>query len=124
MGQRLHTRLVGGDINRNTRYDYVDDGTRFEGYDYKGCIPITRAAGAGFDECFIVIRPDYTSEIPWSMSMWRLCEYFNGVPRESYDRKVLIAIYEYLYQRYFEKNPHPDTDGLPERCLQLIEEVK
>lgn len=105
------TRIVGPDIMRDTSLDFSDDGTRFEGYMYKGCIPIHRAAGTGSEECYISIRFDYTSEI--SNSEWKLCDYFNGVDREKYDRKVLVAICEYLYQKYFEKNPNPDTSDLP-----------
>ena len=105
------TRIVGPDIVRDYSLDFEDDGTRFEGYMYKGCIPITRAAGTGMDECFISIRCDYTSEIP--NSEWKICDYFNGVDRDKYDRKVLVAICEYLYQKYFEKNPNPDINNLP-----------
>ena len=112
MGQKLHTKLTGKDIKRDSSLDFSDDGTRFEGYMYKGCIPITRAAGTGLDECFICIRWDYTSEIP--NSEWKLCDYFNGVPREKYNRNTLVAICEYLYQKYFEKNPRVDTSELPE----------
>ena len=84
------TRIVGPDIVRDHSLDFEDDGTRFEGYMYKGCIPITRAAGTGMDECFISIRCDYTSEIP--NSEWKICDYFNGVDRDKYDRKCLVAI--------------------------------
>jgi len=105
------TRITGQDIIRDPSLDFSDDGNRFEGYMYKGCIPITRAAGTGLDECFIAIRYDYTREI--ASSEWKLCNYFNGVDRDKYDRKVLVAICEYLYQKYFEKNPNPDTNDLP-----------
>ena len=106
------TRLVGTDIERDESLDFTDDGTRFEGYLYKKTIPIHRASGTGMDLCFIDIRWDYTSGII-PREEGRLCGYFNGVSREKYDRNVLVAICEYLYQKYYEKNPHPDTDGLP-----------
>jgi len=105
------TRLTGIDIKREPSLDFSDDGTRFEGYLYKGVIPISRASGTGMPDCFIDIRWDYTTEIPRSEA--RMCGHFNGVPRDRYDRKILVAICEYLYQKYFEKNPNPDKSGLP-----------
>lgn len=114
MGQQT-TRVTGGNIVRDHQYDFSDDGTRFEGYSYKGSIPITRASGTGLDECFISIQldsitsrnaPDY-----WEDSKY--AEYFNGVDRNKYNRQVLNNICEYLYQKYIEKNPHPDKDNLP-----------
>lgn len=106
------TRITGTDIVRDESLDFSDDGTRFEGYLYKGTIPIHRAAGTGSDLCFIDIRWDYThGVIP--REEWKLCGYFNGVSRERYNRQVLVNICEYLYQKYYEKNPHPDKSGLP-----------
>ena len=108
---KKQTRITGPDIERDRSLDFSDDGTRFEGYMYKRRIPITRAAGTGLDECFICIRRDYTNEIP--REEWNLCDYFNGVPRDKYNRETLVAICEYLYQKYFEKNPNPDKSELP-----------
>lgn len=110
------TRITGGNIARDRQYDFSDDGTRFEGYSYKGSIPITRAAGAGFDECFISIRLDYITSFsaPDVWDDWNYSNYFNGVNRSKYNRQILNDICEYLYQKYIEKNPHPDTDNLPD----------
>ena len=110
------TRVTGGDIVRDPQYEFSDDGTRFEGYSYKGSVPITRAAGTGSDECFISIRLDYivSHNAPDFWKDLKYAEYFNGVDRSKYNRQVLNDICEYLYQKYIEKNPHPDTDNLPD----------
>ena len=113
MEQRLHTRITGQDIVRDRSEDFEDDGTRFEGYKYKGSIIITRAAGTGLDECFIAIH----CPVPYSMLDEKdreLEEWFNGVPRDKYNRQILNAICEYFYQKFIEKNPNPIVDGLPE----------
>ena len=123
MAQQQHTRITGTDIAREPSLDFSDDGTRFEGYLYKGTIPIHRAAGTGSEYCFISVRYDYThGVIP--RSLWKFCDYFNYVPREKYDRKVLVAMCEYLYQRYYEKNPHPYMDGLPDSQIQILEDLE
>ena len=110
------TRVTGGDIVRDPQYDFSDDGIRFEGYSYKGSIPITRAAGTGFDECFITIRLDYivSHSAPDYWKDFKYAGYFNCVDRSKYNRQVLNDICEYLYQKYIEKNPNPDTSNLPE----------
>lgn len=113
--QLKHTRLAGGDIVRESYHDFEDDGTRFEGYEYKRSIPITRAAGTGSDNCYISIRLDYITS--HNGDFWKdhkYADYFNGVDRSKYNRQTLLAICEYLYQKYIEKNPNPDMSGLPE----------
>lgn len=107
------TIIVGGDIKREPRYDSTDNGFSFEGYVYKNCIPITKAVETSSNELYIYIciRSDYINEIP--NSEFRLCNYFNGVDRDLYNRRTLVAICEYLYQKYFEKNPNPDTSDIP-----------
>ena len=107
------TRITGGDIVRDPTSDFKDDGTRFEAYLYKNCIPITRASGTGSDECFIAIDIYEISDDKNNKEEWKLADYFDGVPREMYDRKILLAICEYFYQKYVEKNPNPDMSNLP-----------
>ena len=109
------TRVSGGDIRRDSKYDFEDDGTRFEGYSYKGSVPITRAAGTGLDLCFIAVRLDYitSTNSPDFYTDLKYCDYFNYVDRDKYNRQVLLNICEYIYEKYIEKNPHPSKDNLP-----------
>lgn len=109
------TRITGKDIVRAERYDFSDDGTRFEGYLYKNSVPITRAAGTGSEYCFISVRLDYITSIysPDYSEDSKYADYFNYVDRDKYNRQTLVNICEYIYQKYIEKNPNPDKSDLP-----------
>ena len=110
------TRLTCEEIKRNPSGDFMDDGTRFESYLFKDKIEITRASGTGSPNCFIAIQTykilpggsERTAEL--KDFEFKLANYFNYVPREMFDRTVLLNICHYFYEKYINHVETPECN--------------
>lgn len=84
-------------INRTPEIDFIDDGTHFSGYEYKG-LPITYVKAEG--KMYFCMRVDYLRDLTSSdyinKEWWRTCDLFNGV--EEIDKVDLLIALEKVVQ--------------------------
>ena len=83
--------------------DFSDDGTRFAMYKYKNALPISRASGT--EDLYLSIRLDYLG-IPYQeyCDDFNVLNFYNRVPRESFDARKFNDLCEYIYEKYLNGN--------------------